>query len=123
MVSRSAEISWYAAVLALIGALGFAGGMKVKHARGAELDDMYVIRGTAEAIDHSRSDKVIGVVGDGPSGTPMLFKDEADCKAYTKTKEFADRTAKMAILMQTWHPPARLHQECAPLHALREREA
>jgi hypothetical protein len=122
-MSRFAVVGAYAALLAVVGALAFAGGMKVHRAHGTELDDMYVIRGTAEAIDHSRSDKVIGVVGDGPSGTPMLFKDEADCKAYTKTKEFADRTAKMAILMQTWHPPARLHQECVPLHALREREA
>src|ERR1700679_973984 len=108
MVSRSAEISWYAAVLALIGALGFAGGMKSKHARGDEMRDKWGIRGVGEAADHSREDSPPMAYGN-PDGTPMLFADEAACKVYTRSAAFRDQTAKIRIIMQRMTPPARPH--------------
>lgn len=118
-MARNAIFYAYAGFLALVGALVFAGVMKV---HGDTIHDKWVIKGTAEAIDKSRTDMVVGLFGNA-DGTPMMFKDEAGCKAFSHTPAFADRTAKMAIIMSKWHPPARLKQECVTLGSLHERDA
>lgn len=116
-------MKWYHHLgIMLAGAAGVWLGTMAIHAHADELTpppNAWVVKDTAEALDHSRPDMFMGVYSED-GANPKLFASKEDCEAAMKEDEFVKRTVLMRIVMARWHPAAKLHQECVPLESLKE---
>lgn len=114
---------WHWLAFMVVGAaFVWLGTMALYAAKAQDLappNDAWVIKGTAEALDHSRPDMFMGVFSED-GGSPKLFASETDCSDFMKTDEFVRRTVLMRVVMAKWRPAATLHQACVPLQSLKE---